>query len=80
MRRSRFVAREFAWLDPGREPLFSAASNQLLVRVLPSLHMRTKSWVSMCLEITGAFLTVPQAFDTVVKTTVNGVLNTTHCA
>ena len=70
MSRARFVAREYAWLDPGREQLFSPAS--LLVRILPSLHMRTQSWVSMSLDVADAFLTVPQVIDTVVKTVVKG--------
>ena len=31
------LLREFAWLDPEREGLYSPASNHLLVRLLPSI-------------------------------------------
>ena len=74
MRRARFVAREFAWLEPDREQLFSPASNQLLLRILPSLHMRNRAegWASMSLDISDAFLTVPQELPTVVRATVDG--------
>ena len=75
MCRSRFVGREFAWLEPDREQLFSPASNQLLVRILPSLQMRNRNegWCSLTLDVTDAFLTVDQPVDTVVRAVVDGV-------
>ena len=43
LRRSRYVAREFAWLSPDRQDLFSPASSVLTVRLLPCLYMKLKS-------------------------------------
>jgi hypothetical protein len=40
LRRSRFVAREFAWLQPERESLFSPASGSIISRVLPTLFLQ----------------------------------------
>ena len=64
MRRSRFVAREFAWLDPEREGLYSPASNHLLVRMLPSIFMSKRSagedWSCFGLDVKDAYLTVAQ--------------------
>ena len=37
LRRSRFVAREFAWLQPERESLFSPASSAITSRILPAM-------------------------------------------
>ena len=42
LRRSRYVAREFAWLSPDRQDLFSPASSVLTVRLLPTLYMKWK--------------------------------------
>ena len=69
LRRSRLVGREFSWLEPDREQLFSPASNNLLVRILPSLAMtfRHKGWVSLSLDISDAFLTVSQKIDTCIR-------------
>ena len=39
LRRSRYVAREYAWLSPERQDLFSPASSILTVRLLPCLFM-----------------------------------------
>ena len=68
LRRSRFVAREFAALDPERDNLFSPASNTLLTRIIPSLqmHMAHAGWKAFGLDITDAFLTVVQETPTVV--------------
>ena len=78
MRRSRFVAREFAWLDPDREGLYSPASNHLLVRLLPSLFMSKRSagedWSCFGLDVKDAFLTVPQVTPTVVKAEIQGTM------
>ena len=69
LRRSRLVGREFSWLEPDREQLFSPASNNLLIRILPSLAMtfRHKGWVSLSLDISDAFLTVSQKIDTCIR-------------
>eukprot|EP00435_Cladocopium_sp_Y103_P063021 s303_g24.t1 len=62
LRRSRYVAREFAWLSPEREDLFSPASSVLTVRLLPTLFMKWKSsgYVLCAIDITDAFLMVTQ--------------------
>ena len=39
LRRSRFVAREFAWLEPERESLFSPASGSIISRILPTIFL-----------------------------------------
>ena len=76
MRRSRFVAREFAWLDPERESLYSPASNHLLVRLLPSIFMSKRSagedWSCFGLDVKDAYLTVAQKTPTIVKAEVHG--------
>ena len=40
LRRSRYVAREYAWLSPERQDLFAPASSVLTVRLLPCLFMK----------------------------------------
>eukprot|EP00435_Cladocopium_sp_Y103_P050009 s88_g15.t1 len=56
LRRSRYVAREFAWLTPDRQD-----SSVLTVRLLPTLVMKWKSdgYVLSAIDITDAFLMVP---------------------
>ena len=51
LRRSRVVAREFAWLEPERESLFSPASGSIISRILPTIWKRVAS-----LDIRDAFL------------------------
>ena len=62
LRRSRYVAREFAWLSPDRQDLFSPASSFLTVRLLPCLYMKWKpmGYVLCSIDIGDAFLTVEQ--------------------
>ena len=69
LRRSRYVAREFAWLFPDREDLFSSASSVLTVRLLPTLFMKWKAqdYVLSAIDIADAFLMVPQKELTVVS-------------
>eukprot|EP00435_Cladocopium_sp_Y103_P029734 s995_g7.t1 len=69
LRRSRYVAREFAWLTPDRQDLFSPGSSVLTVRPLPALFMKWKSdgYVLSAIDITDAFLMAPQRELTVVK-------------
>ena len=74
LRRSRFVAREFAWLEPERESLFSPASGSIISRILPTvfLEMRdalSSSVVLASLDVRDAFLTVEQENPTLVHTT-----------
>ena len=40
LRRWRFVAQEFAWLEPERECLFSPASGSIISRILPQCFWR----------------------------------------
>ena len=42
LRRSRFVAREFAWLQPDRDALFSPASSSIVARLLPAMYLDLK--------------------------------------
>ena len=62
LRRSRYVAREFAWLSPDRQDLFSPASSVLTVRLLPTLYMKWKlsNYVLCAIDIADAFLMVEQ--------------------
>ena len=68
LRRSRYVARAFAWLTPDRQDLFSPASSVLTVRLLPTFFMKWKSdgYVLGAIDIGDAFLVVPQRELTVV--------------
>ena len=63
LRRSRFVAREFAWLEPERESLFSPASGSIISRVLPTVFLERRekeNLVMASLDVRDAFLTVKQ--------------------
>eukprot|EP00435_Cladocopium_sp_Y103_P027496 s2759_g6.t1 len=62
LRRSRYVAREFAWLSRDRQDLFGPASSVLTVRLLPTLFMKWKSqgYVLSAIDIADAFLMVDQ--------------------
>ncbi|CAE7382798.1 unnamed protein product [Symbiodinium sp. CCMP2592] len=73
-RRSRYVAREFAWLSE-RTDLFSPASSSLCNRLLPILYMHHKArdddanipkLTLFAVDIGDAFLTVPQVRPTYV--------------
>ena len=76
-RRSRYVAREFAWLSE-RTDLFSPASSSLCNRLLPILYMHYKArdddanipdddkLTLFAVDIGDAFLTVPQVRPTYV--------------
>ena len=72
LRRSRFVAREFAWLQPERESLFSPASSAITSRILPAIFLEMRSQCSAVLaslDVKDAFLTVDQQEPTLVHTT-----------
>ena len=68
--RSRFVAREFSWMQLDRDSLFSPASSSIVARFLPSmfldLHQNDEA-VMMAIGITDAFPIVSQETPTVVR-------------
>ena len=66
LRRSRYVAREFAWLSE-REDLFSPASSSIAHRILPMLVLQHPDWVLATIDISDAFLTVDQLDATLVS-------------
>ena len=71
LRRSRYVAREFAWLTPEREDVFSPASSAVVSRLLPYCYLKRaareeKTQAMMSLDVGDAFLTVKQETPTVV--------------
>ena len=70
LRRSRLVAREYAWLSE-RTDLFSPASNALGGRLLQTLflRMRSEGFILGAIDIGDAFLTVPQKDYSVVSLT-----------
>ncbi len=72
LRRSRYVAREFAWLTPDSEDLFSPASSAVVSRLLPYCYLKRaargeRTQVMMSLDVSDAFLTVKQETPTVVS-------------
>ena len=70
LRRSRYVAREFSWLSPDRQDLFSPASSSITNRLLPYCYLHRfshdNSQVLAALDIGDAFLTVDQQQPTIV--------------
>ena len=75
LRRSRFVAREFAWLQPERESLLSPASGSIISRGLPTLFLQMRqhsNCVLASLDVRDAVLTVCQQCPTLVHTTDTG--------
>jgi len=66
------VAREFAWLQPERESLFSPASSAITSRILSAIFLEMRSQCSAVLaslDVKDAFLTVDQQEPTLVHTT-----------
>ena len=72
LRRARYVAREYAWLSPERQDLFSPASSNVTNRLMPSIFLHwkkkypEKKFVLGAIDIGDAFLTVPQLQPTLV--------------
>ena len=71
LRRARYVAREFTWMSPERQDLFSPASSSIITRILPYCFLKqsTMPGSDVCmasLDITDAFLTVDQEVPTIV--------------
>ena len=61
LRRSRYVAREFAWQEE-RQDLYSPASSNVTSRLFPTLFLmlRSQGFVLSALDVADAFLTVCQ--------------------
>ena len=68
LRRSRFVAREFAWMDSERDSLFSPASSSIVARLFVMyLDMKEHAQsVRASIDVKDAFLTVKQRTPTVI--------------
>ena len=67
LRRSHFVAREFAWMEKERNSLFSPASSSIAARVLPAMFLDMKdhrSSVMLSIDVKDAFLLDSQAAKT----------------
>ena len=70
LRRSRLVAREFAWLQPDRDALFSPASSSIVSRLLPTMFLEMReqfNTVMASMDFKDAFLTVRQQVPTLVN-------------
>ena len=68
VRRSRFVAREFAWLSDDEQSVFSPASSSVSSRILPvvCLQHRDDDWILMSCDVQDAFLTVKRRDPTMI--------------
>ncbi|CAE7395555.1 unnamed protein product [Symbiodinium microadriaticum] len=60
LRRARLVAREFAFLDPHREGLFSPASSAIALKIIPG-------WSLMTVDVADAYLTCDQGEPTITS-------------
>ncbi|CAE7484809.1 unnamed protein product, partial [Symbiodinium pilosum] len=65
LRRSRFVARDFRWMNHMMDDeVFAPASSNVLVKVLPAIlvshQLGDEPWEAMSLDVVDAYLTVPQ--------------------
>ena len=79
LRRARFVAREFRWMSSELDDaVFAPASSSVLTRVLPALLVSKcaagEDWRALSLDITDAYLTVPQQTPTIVSWQVGNQL------
>lgn len=72
LRRARFVAREYSWLTPERQDLFSPASSSCTSKLLPSLYLYLldkfphQRFVLVSMDIGDAFLCVDQVDPVIV--------------
>ena len=69
LRRSRFVACEFTWMDSERDSLFSPASSSIVARLVPVMYLDMQEHadaVMVGIDIKNAFVTVQQRTPTVV--------------
>eukprot|EP00435_Cladocopium_sp_Y103_P033021 s4108_g8.t1 len=72
LRRSRLVAREYTWLQPDRESLFSPATSNIASRILPVCFLSLREHqdaVMVSINVKDAFLTVKQEVPTHVSCT-----------
>ena len=72
LRRSRLVAREYTWLQPDREALFSPASSNIATRILPICFLALREHqetLMLAIDVKDAFLTVEQEQPTRVRCT-----------
>ena len=72
LRRSRLVAREYTWLQPGREALVSPATSNIASRILPICFLAPREHQDMmmlAIDVKDAFLTVKQEQPTRVRCT-----------
>ena len=72
LRRSRLVAREYTWLQPDREALFSPASSNIATRILPICFLALREHqetLMLAIDVKDAFLTVAQEQPTRVRCT-----------
>eukprot|EP00435_Cladocopium_sp_Y103_P058965 s581_g20.t3 len=70
LRRSWFVAREFAWLQPDRDALLSPASSSIVACLLLAMLLVMREYDDAdlaAIDVKDAFLTVPQETPTVVR-------------
>ena len=70
--RSRLVAREYTWLQPDREALFSSASSNIATRIRPICFLALREHqetLMLAIDVKDAFLTVEQEQPTRVKRT-----------
>ena len=63
LRGRRLVAREYTWLQPDREALFSPASSNIATRILPLCFLALREHqgtLMLAIDVKDAFLTVEQ--------------------
>ncbi|CAE7493821.1 unnamed protein product [Symbiodinium natans] len=75
LRRARFVARDFKWMtNMAGSDIFAPASASVLWKLLPAVlvtkQKQGEPWEALALDITDAYLTVPQRVKTVVSVDV----------
>ena len=75
LRRARFVARDFKWMtNMADSDIFAPASASVLLKLLPAVlvtkQKQGEPWEALALDITDAYLTVPQRVKTVVSVDV----------
>ena len=71
-RRRRLVAREYTWLQPDREALFSPATSNIASRILPVCFLALREHqdtMMVAIDVKDAFLTVKQEQPTRVRCT-----------
>ena len=69
VRRSRFVAREFAWLSDDKQSMFSPANCSMCSRILPVIFLQHRDyddWILMSCDVQDAFVTVKQRDPTMI--------------